>query len=112
MLAEAERGYVAPLERCWSSTTEGQPGGNLSGMLADPSSNPAVIFELAEADRLLADAISTLPDRDRLILVLSYYEGLTLAEIGSALDLTESRISQLRTRALKQLRRRLTESNS
>ena len=44
----------------------------------------------------MADAVSSLPDRDRFILVLSYYEGLTLAEIGSILDLTESRVCQLR----------------
>ena len=81
-------------------------------MLADPSSNPAVMFESLEADRLLADAINSLPDRDRFILVLSYYEGLTLAEIASTLGLTESRICQLRTRAIKQLRLRLAESNS
>jgi RNA polymerase sigma factor FliA len=112
MLAATERGYVAPLERHWSATTEGEPGGNLTGMLADPASNPAVMFESLEADQLLADAINSLSDRDRLVLVLSYYEGLTLAEIASIFDLTESRICQLRTRALKELRLRLAESSS
>ena len=112
ILADAERGYVAPLERNWNSATTSESGGNLSGMLADPSSNPAVMFELVEADRLLADAIGALPDRDRLIVVLSYYEGLTLAEIGSTLGLTESRVCQIRTRALKQLRLRLAEQSS
>jgi RNA polymerase sigma factor for flagellar operon FliA len=110
-LAEADRGRVAPLERHWDSNSESAPAGNLSGVLADPSSNPAVMFERVEADRLMADAVSSLPDRDRFILVLSYYEGLTLAEIGSILELTESRVCQLRTRALKQLRFRLVESS-
>ena len=110
MLAEASCGHVQPLERNWKSPTEGRHGGNLSRILADPASNPAESFELMESDALLADAIRSLPDRDRLIVVLSYYEGLTLAEIGSALDITESRVCQLRTQALKQLRRRLATS--
>ena len=41
---------------------------------------------------LLADAINRMPDRERLVLTLYYYEGLTLAEIGSVLGVTESRV--------------------
>jgi RNA polymerase sigma factor for flagellar operon FliA len=110
MLAEASCGHVQPLERNWKSPTEGWHDGNLSRILADPARDPAESFELVESDALLADAIRSLSDRDRLIVVLSYYEGLTLAEIGSTLDITESRVCQLRTQALKQLRRRLTAS--
>jgi RNA polymerase sigma factor for flagellar operon FliA len=51
----------------------------------------------------LAEAFETLSERDRIVLTLSYFERLTLREIGEVLHITESRVSQLRTRALKRL---------
>ena len=53
---------------------------------------------------LLADAINRMPDRERLVLTLYYYEGLTLAEIGDILGVTESRVCQIHTKAILQLR--------
>ena len=61
---------------------------------------------------LLADAINRMPDRERLVLTLYYYEGLTLAEIGDVLGVTESRVCQIHTKAILQLRCRLAESTS
>jgi RNA polymerase sigma factor for flagellar operon FliA len=58
---------------------------------------------------LLADAINRMPDRERLVLTLYYYEGLTLSEIGEVLGVTESRICQIHTKAILQLRARLGE---
>ena len=58
---------------------------------------------------LLADAINRMPDRERLVLTLYYYEGLTLAEIGGVLGVTESRVCQIHTKAILQLRGRLGE---
>ena len=58
---------------------------------------------------LLADAINRMPDRERLVLTLYYYEGLTLAEIGNVLGVTESRVCQIHTKAILQLRGRLAE---
>jgi RNA polymerase sigma factor for flagellar operon FliA len=58
---------------------------------------------------LLADMIMRMGDRERLVLTLYYYEGLTLAEIGQVLGLTESRVCQIHTKAILQLRSRLTE---
>ena len=55
---------------------------------------------------LLADAINRMPDRERLVLTLYYYEGLTLAEIGEVLGVTESRVCQIHTKAILQLRGR------
>ena len=104
-------GHVEPLERNWNSATEGQRDGNLSRMTCRPvEATPRRRSSSWSPTALLADAIGRLPDRDRLIVVLSYYEGLTLAEIGSTLDITESRVCQIRTQAMKQLRRRLTAS--
>jgi RNA polymerase sigma factor for flagellar operon FliA len=59
--------------------------------------------------QVLADAINRMPDRERLVLTLYYYEGLTLAEIGSVLGVTESRVCQIHTKAIFQLRSRLSE---
>jgi RNA polymerase sigma factor for flagellar operon FliA len=58
---------------------------------------------------LLADAINRMPDRERLVLTLYYYEGLTLSEIGEVLGVTESRICQIHTKSILQLRARLGE---
>jgi RNA polymerase sigma factor for flagellar operon FliA len=50
-----------------------------------------------------------MPDRERLVLTLYYYEGLTLAEIGTILNVTESRVCQIHTKSILQLRGRLSE---
>jgi len=65
------------------------------------------ISELEERKRILADAISQLPEKERLVIGLYYYEGLTFKEIGRVLDLTEARISQLHTKAMLRLGSRL-----
>ena len=64
------------------------------------------LIELAEA---LARAISELPEKERLVITLYYYEGLTMKEIGKVLGYTESRISQLHSKALLRLRGKLKE---
>jgi RNA polymerase sigma factor for flagellar operon FliA len=55
----------------------------------------------------VADAIARLPEREKLVVALYYYENLTLREIGEVLGVTESRISQLHTKAVLRLRSRL-----
>ena len=55
---------------------------------------------------ILADAINRMPDREKIVLTLYYYEGLTLAEIGKVLGVTESRVCQIHTKAVIQLRAR------
>ena len=52
----------------------------------------------------MADAIARLPEREKLVIALYYYENLTLREIGEVLGVTESRISQLHTKAVLRLR--------
>jgi len=72
------------------------------------SPDPLEIIEKKEGQRLLAEAITRLPERDRTVLALYYQEGLTLREIGQVLDISESRVCQLHTRALGKLREQLT----
>jgi len=82
---------------------------SIGDSIESPSSlNPDVIVEKEEIRRVIVDAISELPEKEKKILVLYYYEDLTLKEIGQVLEVTESRVSQLHTKAILRLRSRLT----
>lgn len=65
------------------------------------------VFEDGETREALMTAVEGLPERDRVIVALYYFEGFTLAEIGQVLGVTESRISQLHTKATLVLKERL-----
>ncbi|WP_139977514.1 FliA/WhiG family RNA polymerase sigma factor [Nocardioides litoris] len=73
---------------------------------------PAVDAALEDADtrRSLLAALATLPERDQVVIALYFFEGLTLGEIGQVLSVTESRVSQLRSRATASLRAGLAEA--
>src|SRR3954470_24287470 len=71
--------------------------------------DPVAAFETEETKYLLARAINTLPKREKIVVTLYYYEGLTLAEIGQVLGVTESRICQMHTKAVLQLRGKLAD---
>jgi RNA polymerase sigma factor for flagellar operon FliA len=71
--------------------------------------DPVQVFETEETKYLLARAINTLPEREKIVVTLYYYEGLTLAEIGQVLGVTESRICQMHTKAVLQLRGKLAD---
>ena len=82
----------------------------LGDTLADGGVGPVAAYEVEEMRHILADAINRLPEREKTVLTLYYYEGLTLAEIGSILGVTESRICQIHTKAVIQLRARIAAS--
>ena len=65
--------------------------------------------ELVEARGILLGAINHLPEQERLVVALYYYEELTLKEIGEILGISESRVSQVHTKAIRRLRRRVPE---
>lgn len=69
--------------------------------------SPALAYETEEIKNALALAVAQLPERESIVLCLYYYEGLTLAEIGDALKVTESRVCQMHTRAMTAVRGRL-----
>jgi RNA polymerase sigma factor for flagellar operon FliA len=73
----------------------------------DGSNDPYVKFESGEITRILAHAIEDLPEKERLVLSLYYYEELTMKEIGTLLGVNESRVSQLHTKAMLRLRGKL-----
>lgn len=72
--------------------------------------SPTGAYEAEEIKLALANAVSYLPERESIVLCLYYYEGLTLAEIGHALKVTESRVCQMHTRAMSAVRGRLAVS--
>ncbi len=83
---------------------------NVMEMLPDENvQSPADAMELLETKRILEEAIGTLSEKERLVLSLYYEEGLTLKEIGDVMGYTESRISQIRSKALGELRSILAE---
>lgn len=99
---------VVALDELLSAGDKGS-GTTVGDNVADTVNDPVAAFETAELRHVLADAINRMPDRERLVLTLYYYEGLTLAEIGAVLGVTESRVCQIHTKAIFQLRGRLTE---
>jgi RNA polymerase sigma factor FliA len=80
-------------------------GAKLHETIADENLEPASAgLERAELWRMVADRIELLPEAQRKVLALYHFEGLRLAEIAEAMDLTEARISQIHTQAILALR--------
>ena len=77
----------------------------IKGVIEDKNSpSPYDSYEEKERVDVLAECIEKLKEKDRIILNLYYYEGLTLKEIGQVLEVSESRVCQLHSRAIKNLR--------
>jgi RNA polymerase sigma factor for flagellar operon FliA len=92
---------------------QGNPGAWLHDLVGDhAATDPASAAEVAEVRERLVSAIEDLGEQERVVTTFYYYEGLTLKEIGSALHLTEGRISQILHSALVRLRQSLAEEIS
>jgi RNA polymerase sigma factor FliA len=106
-LIDISRTSIAALDELWSTSSEGDQV-SLLDTLEDPESiKPAEALDENEMREALAEAIDRLPEREKLVITLYYYEELTLREIGEVLGVTESRVSQLHTKAILRLRSRL-----
>jgi RNA polymerase sigma factor for flagellar operon FliA len=99
---------ILSLNDVWFSGDENDKVSIGDSIEAPSNLNPDVIVEKEEIRRVIVEAISELPDKEKKILVLYYYEDLTLKEIGRVLEVTESRVSQLHTKAILRLRAKLT----
>jgi RNA polymerase sigma factor FliA len=73
------------------------------------ASDPQQALDSGEVKERLTEAIATLPEREQVVIALYYYENLTLREIGDVLDVTESRVSQLHTKAVMRLKTQMLE---
>jgi len=84
---------------------------SLIDTIEDPhADDPSKAMSQTEVREALAYAIQRLPEREKLVITLYYYEELTLREIGEVLSVTESRVSQLHTKAILRLKVRLQGS--
>jgi RNA polymerase sigma factor FliA len=83
---------------------------SLLDTLADKATDPTTGLEGQETRGLLAAAINSLSEREKIVVTLYYFEGLTLAEIGDILGVTESRVCQIHTKAVNQLRLQFVET--
>ncbi|OEU91389.1 RNA polymerase sigma factor WhiG [Streptomyces oceani] len=102
---------VVALEELLHAGAESGERLSLMDTLEDTAAdNPVEIAEDRELRRILARAINTLPEREKTVVTLYYYEGFTLAEIGQVLGVTESRVSQIHTKSVLQLRAKLAEA--
>jgi RNA polymerase sigma factor for flagellar operon FliA len=105
-LVDISRTSIAALHELWSTSSEGDPV-SLLETLEDDDIKPADALDETETREALAEATSRLPEREKLVVTLYYFEELTLREIGEVLGVTESRVSQLHTKAILRLRSRL-----
>ena len=105
-LAEIGRSGIGALDDMVGSDSQTSVG----DMLADPSGvSPEAAFQAEETREGLVDAINKLPERERLVVTLYYYEGMTLSEIGDVLGVTESRVCQIHAKTMMSLRNRIGE---
>ncbi len=99
---------VVALDELWTvSDSSGDQVSLLDTIEDEEGVDPARELDLSEMKDRLADAIARLPEREKLVVALYYYENLTLREIGEVLGVTESRVSQLHTKAVLRLKSRL-----
>ena len=106
-LSEIARSSIAALDELW--TVSGSGGGGDQIALIDTiedadAPDPQRQLSQTEMREAIADAIARLPEREKLVVTLYYYEELTLREIGEVLGVTESRVSQLHTKAILRLK--------
>jgi RNA polymerase sigma factor for flagellar operon FliA len=110
-LSEIGRSSIAALDELW--TISGTSGDQVAliDTIEDPEApDPQGSLSQTELREAIADAIARLPEREKLVVTLYYYEELTLREIGEVLGVTESRVSQLHTKAILRLKARLAGS--
>lgn len=107
-LLQISHSTIVALDELWSSTDAGGDQVSLLDTLPDRGApDPQSVVDESELRDRIADAIAALPEREKLVVALYYYENLTLREIGEVLGVTESRISQLHTKAVLRLRSKL-----
>lgn len=98
---------VVSFEELWVGGDREDGQSAIGSIRDDSADDPVAVFESSEVKEILAGAIDRLPDREKTVIALYYYEGLTLKEIGQVLGVTESRVSQLHTKAVLRLRARM-----
>ncbi|MDP8968340.1 MAG: RNA polymerase sigma factor WhiG [Actinomycetota bacterium] len=111
-LLQISNSTIAALDELWTVSDASGDQVSLLDTLQDPDApDPAAVIDATDLKDRIADAIARLPEREKLVVALYYYENLTLREIGEVLGVTESRVSQLHTKAVLRLRGRMSDEN-
>jgi len=99
---------LVALDELWTVSGDKPDKISLADIVEDAKvKDPSKTFEIEEMKDMIADAINRLPERERIVVTLYYFEGLTMREIGEVLSVTESRVCQMHTKAILRLRARL-----
>ena len=107
-LVKIANSSVVALDELWTVSDSSGDQVSLLDTIPDPGApDPAREMDLTDMKDRLADSIARLPEREKLVIALYYYENLTLREIGEVLGVTESRVSQLHTKAVLRLKSKL-----
>jgi len=108
-LVEISNSTVVALDELWAVSDSSDDKISLLDTLHDPDApDPQPLPDASEVKDRLADAISALPEREKLVIALYYYESLTLREIGEVVGVSEARIAELHSRAILNLGRDLS----
>lgn len=109
LLRETSFTSFMSLEDVWTTdNNDGSPVRIMDTVEDTNTPDPVTMAIFEEKKKLISEAINKLPERERLVIALYYYEGLTLKEIGKVLGVSESRVSQMHTKAILRLRGRLS----
>ena len=106
-ITQIHNSSIVALDEMWTVSSGGEPLSLIDTIGDSRLTDPAALLDVTELRDTLADAIARLPDREKIVIALYYYDGLTLREIGEVLGVTESRVSQLHTKAILRLKGRL-----
>ena len=112
-ITQISNASIIALDEMWSVSSGGESrvAHRHAGRRARRATRPDLL-DATELRDTLADAIARLPEREKIVIALYYYDGLTLREIGEMLGVTESRVSQLHTKAVLRLKGRLQDGEA
>jgi RNA polymerase sigma factor FliA len=109
-LLEIANSSIYALDELWTISDSSGDSVSLLDTISDPrAEDPQESLASSEIKDRLTESIASLPEREQLVVALYYYENLTLREIGEVLGVTESRVSQLHTKAVMRLKSSLQE---
>ena len=106
-LNETKSVPIFSLEDLGIAKETGEQQSLLDCLAGKADADPQTQIRLIELKEIIAKAIDALPEKERLMVSLYYYEELTMKEIGAVLEITESRVSQIHSKAVYRLRTKL-----
>ncbi len=109
LLNEVSGTSLLSLDEMWSVNDDQDKVPLQEAIAGDEEYQPDEVIDREEVKQILYEQVRDLPEQERIVITLYYYEDLTLREIGEVLELTESRVSQIHSKATSTLRSRLSE---